>query len=418
MTSGLFQSFPLSSIWVDRAARQRRIIDDVQSLAESIGRVGLINPPVIRRSGELVAGERRFEAIKSLGWTHCSVQIAEDMDPHEFRAIELEENVRRKALSWQDECRAVEEYHQLRAAADKAWTTKATAEALGMTPQEAGQRRDIARELSRGNVRVAEAPKFSTARGIIQRDAERKAAALKETLEGPKTEPVAAPILNANFIEWQKTYTGTKFNFIHCDFPYGVNAGKMDMQNASANLEHGTYEDNSEIYWGLLETLRKSMRNVIADSAHLMFWFSMKYYEATRIKLSQMGWKVDEFPLVWYKSDSAGITPDYNRGPKRVYETCFFASRGDRKIVTSVPNACSFPSNNENHMSEKPLPVLRHFMRMIVDEYTQGLDPTCGSGNAIVAIKNGGGNGFGLEIHPSFVERAQANYRGHFGGTE
>lgn len=411
MTSGIFQSYPLSNIWVDRIKRQRRELDGIPELAESISRVGLINPPVIRRSGELVAGERRLEAVRSLGWTNLSVQIAEDMDPHEFHAIELEENIRRKNLSWQDECRAVEEYHQLRAAKEKGWTTKQTAEALGMTPQEAGQRRDIARELAKGNTRVAEAPKFSTARGIIQRDQERKAAALKETLAGPKPEPPAVPIIQADFIEWQKTYSGEKFNFLHCDFPYGVGAQKMDMQDASANLEHGTYEDDFHIYMALLDALHRAMDNVVAESAHLMFWFSMTHYNYTLSRLTDMGWKVDSFPLIWYKSDNSGIVPDPSRGPRRVYETCFFAHRGDRKIVTPVSNAFAHSVTNTIHMSEKPLPMLRHFTRMIVDEYTRALDPTAGSGNAVIAVKYGGGESFGLEINPEFCARAQTAYR-------
>lgn len=418
MTSGLFQSFPLSSIWVDRDARQRRELDGINELAESIARVGLINPPVIRRSGELVAGERRYEAIKSLGWTHLPVQIAEDMDPHEFRAIELEENIRRLALPWQDECKAVEEYHQLRKAADPKWNDVKTGEALGMTAMAVGQKRSVASELNKGNSRIAEAPKYSTARGIIQRDNERKAASIKETIGGPKAQAPDAPILNMSFHDWQPTYSGEKFNFIHCDFPYGINAQSQDMQSASANLEHGTYEDSLEVYLMLLGRLAHSMENVVAESAHLMFWFSMEHYELTLYHLNQMGWTVNKFPLIWFKSDNSGIAPDVNRGPRRVYETCFFASRGDRKIVSLVNNCFAGPISREHHMSEKPLPMLRHFMRMIVDEYSRCLDPTCGSGNALIAAKLGGGNSVcGLEINKEFAQRAAANYRSHLAGT-
>jgi ParB family chromosome partitioning protein len=415
MTSGIFEAFPLSAIWVDRATRQRRELNGIPELADSIKRVGLINPPVVRRSGELVAGERRWEALKSLGWTHAPVQIAEDMDPHEFRSIELEENIRRLALPWQDECKAVEEYHQLRKQSDPKWTDLKTGEALGMTMAAIGQKRAVAQELIKGNKRVVEAPKYSTARGIIQRDGERRAAAVKESLNGaPKQE---SPILNVDFHKWQPTYADSIFNFIHCDFPYGINIDKADMGPAGGSFSQGTYDDSFDTYSALLDRLHLAMENVIAESAHLMFWFSLDYYEYTASRLEYMGWKVDPFPLIWFKSDNTGICPDPSRGPRRIYETCFFARRGDRKVVQSIGNCfpCAVPINS--HMSEKPLPMLRHFMRMIVDEYTRALDPTAGSGNAIIAAKLGGGQVCGLEINPEFADRAAANYRSHTSGT-
>jgi ParB family chromosome partitioning protein len=133
MTSGQFTNFPIDQIWVDRAKRQRRDLPDIPSLAESIGRSGLINPPVIRRSGELVAGERRWTACKSLGWTALPVQFVEDLSELELHIIEFEENVRRVDLPWQDQCTAVEQYHKLKAKQDPDWTARKTAQALGLS---------------------------------------------------------------------------------------------------------------------------------------------------------------------------------------------------------------------------------------------------------------------------------------------
>jgi ParB-like chromosome segregation protein Spo0J len=69
MTSAEFTSFPIDNITVDRAVRQRRQLTNIDQLADSISRTGLINPIVVDKGGNLIAGERRLEACRNLGWT-------------------------------------------------------------------------------------------------------------------------------------------------------------------------------------------------------------------------------------------------------------------------------------------------------------------------------------------------------------
>lgn len=412
MTSGVFTSFDISAIWVNRETRQRREITDVEDLAKSIAKIGLINPIVVKKDGELIAGERRWTAVQILGWTHINVQFAEDMSEIELKLLELEENVRRVDLPWQDQCRAVEEYHKLRTAEQEDWTVSATAEALGLDRREVGQKLMVAKELDNGNSRVTEAPRYTVARGIVVREAERKETSVLEKLDevitGEKPVKKEVPIVNGSFIEWQKGYDGIKFNFIHCDFPYGVKADTHDQGAASS---FGGYADGPEVYRDLLLALAASMDTAVAESAHLMFWFSMDYYQETLDTLRDMGWEVSAFPLMWHKSDNMGILPDPSRGPRRIYETCFLGSRGDRKIIRAVSNVVSSPTTKLIHMSEKPVPVLSKFMEMFVDQYTIMLDPTCGSGNAVKAAENKGANKvFGIEINQEFYKLAKENY--------
>lgn len=412
MTSGVFTSFDISAIWVNRETRQRRELTGIEDLAKSLEKIGLIHPLVIKRDGELKTGERRWTAAKFLGWTHINIQFAEDMSEPELKLLELEENVKRIDLPWQDQCRAVEEYHGLRLQEDTEWTVSATAEALGLDRREVGQKLMVAKEIEAGNNRVLEAPRYTVARGIVVREAERKETSvlekLTEVITGEKAPKKEVPIINADFERWQGEYKEIKFNFIHCDFPYGVKADTHDQGAASS---FGGYADGPEVYRDLLSALAASMGNVIAESAHLMFWFSMDYYQETLNALTEMGWQVSPFPLIWHKSDNMGILPDPSRGPRRIYETCFLGSRGDRKIIRAVSNVVSSPTTKLIHMSEKPVPVLSKFMEMFVDQYTIMLDPTCGSGNAVKAAENKGANKvLGIEINPEFYELAKENY--------
>jgi ParB-like chromosome segregation protein Spo0J len=409
MTSGNFASFPIDQITVNRDERQRRVLSDIDSLALSISKIGLINPITIEKSGNLRAGERRLTAVKSLGWTSISVQFVEDMDEIELQILELEENTRRAELPWQDQCNAILKYDALRRAQDPTWNMTRTSEALGISDVEARTKIAVAKELEDGNERVTSAPRYTIARGIVSRNLERRRTSeLDRVAEVIGEAKRVAPLLNEDFREWQTTFAGPKFNFIHCDFPYGVKANKHAQGSAKS---FGGYEDSFETYWRLIDTLRLSMDNVVADSAHLMFWFSMDYYQDTKEALTAMGWAVNPFPLIWYKSDNNGILPDPSRGPRRIYETCFMASRGDRKIVRAVSNVVAAPVSKLIHMSEKPVNVLQKFMEMFVDEYSMVLDPTCGSANSLrAAEREGATTVLGLEINREFYDLAKQYY--------
>lgn len=413
------QPFPVADIIVDRATRQRQNADDfdVSDLLTSLQAIGLLNPLIIERSGVLRAGERRLTAVKQLGWTHVDVRFVEDLDEIELHLLELDENLRRKNLNWQDQCRAISEYHRLQGARTTGWSAEQTADALGMTSAWVSQHLLITREIEAGNEKVINADRFSQARTITEKvNSRRRAEAITKALAETSGQSVAqfkeeraTPLLNVDFNEWAPLYRGEPFNFIHCDFPYGVN---MTGSGQGANKVMGEYADEEDVYWKLLTTLHENADRLIAKSAHIMFWFSMDFYYETKSALEGMGFVVNPFPLIWYKSDNTGMMPDVKRQGRRVYETALFGSRDDRLIIDAVSNLFPYPGREkEIHMSEKPIPMLKHFMRMFVDEYSLVLDPTCGSANALRAASQLNAKSvLGLERDTEFFTLAKEHF--------
>ncbi len=411
MTSGHFTSIAIGDIYVNRAERQRHDLPNVDVLADSIKRLGLIHPIVIDRENIIVAGERRLEAVRSLGWSHINCQFLDELDPGFRRAIELEENIKREALPWPDECKAILEYHEMRAAEESDWTHEKTAEALGIYKSGVTERMAVAREILAGNSMVAEAPRYSTAKGIVRRAEARKddealaAITSRKAILTDSGTPVEDSILCADFNQWAHTYGGPRFNFIHCDFPYGINADKFNQGAASL---HGGYSDTEDDYWNLLTTLAANQDRLCLESCHIMFWFSMDYYTETLAFFEKYtDFRMNTKPLIWTKSDNVGILPDPERGPRQIYETCLFGSRGDRKIVRPTSNSVASPSQRDEHMSIKPELMLGQFFRMFVDSNTIMLDPTCGSGGALRAAEAlAASHVVGLERDPEFAKRA------------
>ncbi len=84
-------SLPISKIRV--RSRYRKNLGNIQSLAASIEEVGLLHPIVVRRDGRLIAGERRLEACKTLGWRNVPVTV---VDIDQIIRGEFAENAFRK----------------------------------------------------------------------------------------------------------------------------------------------------------------------------------------------------------------------------------------------------------------------------------------------------------------------------------
>jgi ParB family transcriptional regulator, chromosome partitioning protein len=81
----------------------------LEGLIASIRENGLLQPVLVRpiQDGgwEVVAGERRFQAVQELGWTHVPV-VVRDVDDRTMLVLALIENLQREDLSPLDEAHA------------------------------------------------------------------------------------------------------------------------------------------------------------------------------------------------------------------------------------------------------------------------------------------------------------------------
>lgn len=79
--------------------RIRKDFGNIQELANDIQENGLINPPVVNKEYELLAGERRLRACKSLGWKQIEVRMMDTRDAEHELNVEISENENRKEFS-------------------------------------------------------------------------------------------------------------------------------------------------------------------------------------------------------------------------------------------------------------------------------------------------------------------------------
>lgn len=437
-TSQEFHLIPVSDIKVPEG-RHRKKFDDIEALALSISRVGLIHPVVVKRDGTLIVGERRLRAVQLLEHTEIPAQYFDELSPEEARLVELEENLKRQDLTWQEDCLAHLEFHEgQRRLNGEAWGTELSAEYLGCGVRALQRRLEIAQVLAAGRHRIQECDSLGAAYTLLSRERGRAIGDELQTLDNairaevgaaggaqgaaaagdseghpgippPPWErnpirPAEEDIICADFRTWAKDYSGDPFNLLHVDFPYGVRQDRSDQAAASS---WDTYEDSPDTYWELVSCLLDNDHKIVAPSAHIMFWFSMNHYETTARVFNAAGYRINPRPLIWMKSDNVGIVPDALRGPRQIYETAFLITRGDRKIVAPVSDAVARPGSRREarHQSEKTWTVCAHFLRMLVDEHTTMLDPTCGCGNALaVGWRLGATRVFGMDLNQDNVD--------------
>ena len=453
----------LSSIHI-RPDRQRKDLGDLTALKASLLNVGLINPIVVEEvDGQfyLIAGERRFTAWSQLasegqlpGTIPCT--RLDTLSPSVRHEIELEENIKRKDLTWQEYVQAIEEMFQLKNCS----TNEELANYLGISESSVVRARII--WANRDNPKVFAADNLTAAYSICRREnartieniradmgqfledmleeskngTESKSESKPQTgalrcgtsisqstgddtrsLSNVETESVAVSgssakdpyptvqIIAGNFVEWAETYSGPKFNLLHLDFPYGINHQKSAQGNTK-NFDN--YDDSPEVYIQLVQALAKAQDRLLAESCHVICWMSLKFQAWTDKQFEAMGFTPLLQPYHWYKSDNKGIVADPTCGMRNVCEYARIYIRARRPVVKCIANLFPWPCTKKFHVSEKPLEMEHHLLSAFVDSHTRMLDPTCGSGTSIMAsLEYKPEFALGIELDPEIAGKAQ-----------
>ena len=76
--------------------RIRKDSGNINELAESMNVHGLMNPIVLTRDYQLIAGFRRLESAKKLGWENIEANIIDAPTKIKKLEMEIEENIHRK----------------------------------------------------------------------------------------------------------------------------------------------------------------------------------------------------------------------------------------------------------------------------------------------------------------------------------
>jgi ParB family chromosome partitioning protein len=119
---GLLDNIDISQIKPFKYSYRRNVSEDLTELCYSIKEKGLLHPIIVRMNGgggekgegeevgyEIVAGTRRYNACKMLGWRKIFCQVVELEDKDAFE-VSLIENIHSKNLNPVEEAHAFQDY--------------------------------------------------------------------------------------------------------------------------------------------------------------------------------------------------------------------------------------------------------------------------------------------------------------------
>ncbi len=409
--------------------RQRRNFDPAQlnELADSIESIGLLHPPVLRQEGAtlvLVAGERRFRAIQDLHDLgrkfSCGTQLVPDgmlpynplgeLSPLQAMEAELDENIRRQDLSWQERAMAVAKLAQLRnaQASDAGLPTPSVADiALEVRGSKEGvnqetTRRELILAKHLDDPDVQSAKTVNDAFKVLRRKEEsNKNAALAEAV-GRTFNSSAHTLVNGDSLVWMVDAPANQFDVILTDPPYGMGADDFGDSGGHAAGGHA-YEDTRERALDCYQTLAVEGFRITKPDAHLYAFCDLDLFLTLRALFADAGWRVFRTPLIWFKP-SAYRAPWPEHGPQRKYETILYAVKGDRKCLRLGGDVISCPpDDNLGHQAQKPVPLLDDLLRRSARPGDTILDPFCGSGSIFPAAH-------ALKLRATGIELDQAHY--------
>ena len=142
---------------------------------------------------------------------------------------------------------------------------------------------------------------------------------------------------------------------------------------------------------------------VAKPMANMLMFSDIDLFPWLKDTAARAGWTPFRTPIVWRKSASEGMAPWQGKGPRRTYELIFYATKGQRGLLTSPVDILDFsrvPRAERTHGAEKPTELLEALIECSTLPGDFVLDPCCGSGSSLVAARNTHRTGLGIETRP------------------
>lgn len=394
--SGPVHFIPFADIKIDEA-RQRKLIapGPLQELMRSIEQHGLLHPAVLA-DGQLVSGRRRMLAMEMLHKANTPVFFGDfpiphntmpavnkqDLDVATQREIELDENIKRVDLTWQERAGALADLHKLRVGQNPEQTVTTTAkEIAAVTGANPARTRETVQQslliqpyLADPDIKRAQS--FTAAHRLVVNKLE------AEFAQSRKHKGVAGlTLVHSAMQDYLQQALPDQFDCVLADPPYGMAADEFGTAAATAH----NYADDSTAAIQFVVDLLEFGNHTFKPDCHMYLFCDIELFIFFREMVKERGWNVWRTPLVWHKP-GPGHAPDPRRGPRRNYELCLYAHRGQRHLREVRSDVIPVPGESKKlHAAQKPVALYTELLSRSCTVGDHVLDPCAGSGTIFAA---------------------------------
>lgn len=383
--------------------RFRKDYKNMDELCESIREKGLIHYPSIDQDNNLIAGGRRMEALRLLGWAHVPVTRRNFMTPVKLRELELEENIQREDLTWQEEVNLKNELLKLKQSIYGAkslgrnqpgMSQSDVAKMVGDSPSNfsldvgLSNAMELIPELANCKTKDDARKKFKQLQEklVVNELMQRKASGSSKL--GSKFEQADQSFIICDALVALAEHKPYNYSFINCDPPYGI-----DLNNAKKGSENTQTIDHNYQEWIGSDYLKAcsivaSETFRIVENSFMCFWFGIQHYKDLYDILSKAGWQVDPVPGIWYAT-GAGQTNQPDLLLAKNYEAFFICRKGkpilNKRGRSNVFEFAKLSPEKKIHPTEKPAELMSEIINTFCPGHASVLSPFLGSGVDIIA---------------------------------
>ena len=453
----------LNDVKVDNRVRECKE-QDVISLAESIKTEGLIHPITISEDNTLIAGGHRLAAFKLLAQTDSRYNeipfiryeeyardkgLLEDgkaVSKAQLKLLEIEENVKRKSMTWQEQALGIATYHELAKNIKGAgiWTHAQTAALFGVGQTWVSALLRVAKRLKNKNDSIWQCESITDAvqtllkekRQEVQKKLaesmkfkQKKATPTKQVKVEEKKEPLTSGI---NFVDnsdeaelFPRTELVSKdtidlfynkgdslkklfdfkgeFDHIITDPPYGISMDNF-MNAESVERVKETHQVDSNLV--LIKQFIDVARQCAKDTSFLCMWYDLDHHEKIQEWAKKYGWTSCRWNFVWCKtSPCINRTAQYNI--TKATEVCCIM-RASSKAVLAQKRSTNWiladsVGTSPEHPFGKPNSVWRWLIDTVSFEGQTIIDPFAGCGSALASIFKAGRLPIGIDLDEKHI---------------
>ena len=422
---------PIKSIKIEKSddpsSRARTEFGDLSKLITSIKEHGFIHPLLVGKLAEpegehlyvLICGERRLRAGIMAGVTEVPVTTRENTTASQRKAMELEENLLRKNLTWVEENECLLQLHEINqsiygsathSASNEGWGVRQTAEKLGRSLGSVGNDLKLAQNLRDYpdlKKKVRNLPKMP-ARKIVKQAIEEKR--LKLLVEN-KGIDIGVDLRLGDCRTLIDEIPDASIDCLLTDPPFAnpgiVEVGVSDKRYFNTTESNvSDWETMLPIYKALIPKLAKKLK----VGAHVYVFTGMGIVYTTLMELfAKSGFIMDDLPIIWDKMRASVPTGDHHY--MSCYEACLFGHNGaiTRMLWKPTKNILPVPAiagQLRVHPLQRPDDLLRIMIENSTSVGQTVLDCFAGSGSTLKVARDLQRKAIGFELNEGNYLRA------------
>lgn len=429
---------------IEVGERFRKDLGNLEVLAASINKDGIIQPLAIQRNPEsaklpykLVAGGRRYEVLKHLCNQKNQSDIIscrlydEELSELQMRCLEFAENLYRKDFTWQEECNLKEHIQDLQQKIHGV-KTSTSKDAPGWSLQDLSNMTGKSKGSLSGDISLArmmkDTPEVDWSKFRTKNDAQKAIKHVKKIVQQKNDAEQTQKLLGKgddkrvkiiksyhveDFFKGVQKIGDSTMDFIEIDPPYGI-----DLEKQKRDYSYTGYNEiDKKDYPDFLTKLLSESYRVLKPNRWLVCWFGPEpWFEILHNILIDVGFKNKRIPAVWIKGASdidgvntiSGQTMQPNHDLGKGYEMFFLARKGTPELnkpgTVNVFNYKPIPAQLKIHPTERPIELLKDILNTFTFPGANVLVPFAGSGNTMIAATQNNMVSIGFDLSQEYFE--------------